>query len=239
MSTPQIIIQDFGGKLASDMDATRARLIQGGSWKQQRTILIQPAAFKLGAKPHFAQWNLLFPPNNAVVKMLALGCEVGEAYSSAIEAILQHPELSQWEYVLTIEHDNCPPQDAFLKILENMEAHPELAAIGGLYFTKGEGGVAQIWGDPRDAAINFRPQPPIPEALQECCGTGMGFTVYRLSMFKDKRLARPLFKTAKGPGGIGTQDLAFWAGARPLGYRCAIDTRVKVGHWDESTDIVW
>jgi hypothetical protein len=75
--------------------------------------------------------------------MAAIGMEVGEAFSTAIEQILAHPELGTWEYILTIEHDNMPPADGVLKLLEQMEANPKFACIGGLYFTKGHGGVAQ------------------------------------------------------------------------------------------------
>ena len=126
-----------------------------------------------------------------------------------------------------------------LKLLEAMDAHPELAAVSGLYFTKGEGGVAQIWGDPKDAIINFRPQVPIPESVQECCGTGMGFVLWRMSLFRDERIEKPWFKTEKGTGGVSTQDLAFWSKARKWGHRCAVDTRVKVGHIDPTTGFIW
>ena len=165
--------------------------------------------------------------------------EVGHAYSAALEGILAHPELKDWEFVLTIEHDNLPPQDGVIKLIEDLENHPELACVGGLYFTKGEGGCAQIWGDPGDPVVNFRPQIPKPNTIQECVGTGMGFNLFRLSMFRDARLPRPLFQTKKGIGGAATQDLAFWGEARKYGYRCAIDTAVKVGHLDVASDTVW
>ncbi len=163
--------------------------------------------------------------------MLCLGMEVGDAYSQAIEQILAHPDLSSWEYVLTVEHDNIPPSDGVLKLLETMDARPDLNCVGGLYWTKGAGGVPQIWGDVSDPVLNFRPQTPIVDTVQECCGTGMGFNLWRLSMFKDQNLPRPLFQTKAGADGVGTQDLAFWSEARKYGHRCAIDTRVKVGHW--------
>jgi hypothetical protein len=125
--------------------------------------------------------------------------EVGEAYSTAIEQILQHPELRQWEYILTLEHDNCPPSDGVLKLLERMEERPEYSCIGGLYFTKGEGGVAQIWGDVKDPVTNYRPQLPDPKGgLVECYGTGMGFNLFRFSMFNDHNLQTPLVQDAKG-----------------------------------------
>lgn len=237
---PQLVVQDFGGGNNSDLHRAKAKILQGGSWKKQRIALILPAGNSIPAKVALTHWNLIFPPNQGVVRILALGMEVGDAYSTAIEQVLAHPDLSQYEYVLTIEHDNCPPPDGVLKLLERMEAHPEFACIGGLYFTKGEGGVPQIWGDPKDPVINFRPQAPDPSGgLVECVGTGMGFNLWRMSMFKDERLRKPWFKTLAGKDGVGTQDLYFWGDARKYGYRCAIDCGVKVGHYDVNTDITW
>lgn len=236
---PQLVVQDLGGYHNSDVAKTEARLIKGGSWKHQRIIVILPASTMIPAKAALSHWNLAFPPNNGVVRILAQGMEVGDAYTSAIEQILAHPELSKWEYILTIEHDNLPPPDGVISLVQQMEAHPELSCIGGLYFTKGEGGVAQIWGDPRDPVLNFRPQLPVPEQLVECCGTGMGFNLWRLKMFKDPKLRKPWFKTIAGKEGIGTQDLYAWGDFRKHGYRCAIDCNVRVGHLDAESDIVW
>jgi len=175
--------------------------------------------------------------------MVCLGMEVGHAYSQAIEAVLAHPDLSRWEYVLTVEHDNMPQPDGVLKLVKQMEAHPEFACIGGLYWTKGEGGVPQIWGDIKDPVQNFRPQAPVPGQLVECWGTGMGFNLWRMSMFRDlqarKEMPKPLFQTKASASGVGTQDLAFWAEARKFGYRCAIDCDVLVAHYDAQQDIPW
>jgi hypothetical protein len=72
----------------------------------------------------------------------------------------------------------------------------------------------------------------------------MGFTCFRLDMFKDERLRRPWFVT-QTDGGVSTQDLYFWGDARKHGYRCAIDTSIKVGHYDMDgkrggiEDLVW
>lgn len=239
---PQLVVQDFGGAHNKDLHATRARLIKGGSWKKQRIIVVLPAGDMIPAKVALSHWNLAFPPNNGVVRILAQGMEVGDAYSTAIEQILAHPELSQWEYVFSIEHDNMGPADGVIKLIEHMENHPDFSCIGGLYFTKGEGGCAQIWGDPKDPTPNFRPQLPDPNGgLVECCGTGMGFNLFRLSMFKDSRLRKPWFKTLNGKNGegIGTQDLTFWSDARKYGYRCAIACDVRVGHYDAAADFTW
>lgn len=229
---PQLIVQDYQGQNNRDLSKTRARLVRGGSWKHQRVIVIVPSADMIAAKVYLSHWNLAFPPNNGVVRMLALGQEVGEAYSNAIEMILADPVLSKWEYVLTLESDNLVPWDGALKLIERMEEHPEFACVGGSYFTHGPGGAFQCWGDPKDPVLNFRPQlPDLNGGLVECCGTGMGFNLWRLSMFKDKKLRRPWFKT-QTKGGTATQDLFFWSDARAHGYRCAVDCSVRVGHYD-------
>jgi hypothetical protein len=215
------------------------RILQGASWKKQRIVCLIPAANKIHAKVYLSHRSLIYPPNQPVHFVLCLGMEVGDAYSQAIESVLDHPELSQWEYILTIEHDNIVPPDGLIKLIESMEAHPEYSCIGGLYWTKGEGGVPQLWGDPTDPVLNFRPQPPRVNELQEVCGTGMGFNLWRIGMFKDTNLRKPWFKTVVGADGCGTQDLYFWGDARKHGYRCAVDNRVLVGHYSEQEDIVW
>ena len=228
---------DLGRHNADPTAATR--ILEGGTWRKQRCIMLLPSAAMVPAKCALSWMNLITPPNQGFLRWLLMGDEVGVAYSSAIEQILAHPDLSQWEYILTLEHDNTIPQDGLIKLIAQMEKHPELACVGGLYWTKGEGGVPQIWGDPADPVLNFRPQPPRAGELVECCGTGMGFNLFRLSMFRDGRIAKPLFETKCGPGGVGTQDLNFWGKARAAGYRCAIDCSVLVGHHDATTGVTW
>lgn len=229
---PQIIMQDFGGAHNNDLSKTTARLMRGGSWKKQRIVCILPSADLISAKVALSHWNLAWPPNNGVLRILALGDEVGVAYSQAIESVLANPDLSQWEFLLTLESDNSPPSDGVIKLVEKMEEHKEFAWISGLYYTKGAGGCAQIWGDIRDPVVNFRPQlPDINGGLVECYGTGMGFALWRLSMFKDTRLRKPWFHT-QTKDGVSTQDLYFASDARKFGYRCAVDCSCKVGHYD-------
>lgn len=237
---PQLVSLD-AGRHNSDLEENSTRIFQGGSWKKQRIVVILPAGGMMPTKAAMAFWALAFPPNQAVYRIAALGMEVGQAYSDTIAGIISNPELGQWEYILTVEHDNIPPWNGVLGLLESMEKHPEYSCIGGLYWTKGEGGVPQIWGDPSDPILNYRPQVPRSGEIQECCGTGMGFNLWRMSMFKDERIKTPWFRTLNGSEGmgIGTQDLSFWTEARKYGYRCAIDNKVLVGHYDVGADITW
>lgn len=239
---PQILMQEFGGEHNRNIDQSSARILKGGSWKKQRVIVLLPTADMVPAKCALSWWNMAFPPNNGVYKMLCLGMEVGDAYSNAIEQILAHPDLKDWEYILTVEHDNAPPADGLIKLIEGLEAHPELSVLSGLYWTKYEGGVPQCWGDVKDSTINYRPQlPPMHDEIREYVGLGMGFCLFRLSMFKDPALRRPWFKTLNGKDGqgIGTQDLYAWNDFRKCGYRGAVHGGVKVGHYDVQNDMMW
>lgn len=225
---PQLSVYD-GGFHNADLAKSHARIYNDGSWKKQRIVVVVPGSDKITTKAYLSHRSIAFPPNQSNVWIATEDMEVGRAFSQTIENILANPELGQWEFLLTVENDNLPPADGVLKLLRQMEAHPEFACIGGLYWTKGYGGVPQIWGDPRDPVVNFRPMPPDPNGgLVECCGTGMGFNLWRLDMFRDKRLRRPWFETKDGC----TQDLYAWSDFRKHGYRCAIDCSVKVGHYD-------
>ena len=229
---PQIISRYSEGQHSADLTKTISRLTAEVGYKDLSCIMIVPCFGSIPTKAVASWMNLYSPPNAKFVRLFAVGMEVGHAFSSAIESILANPDLSKYKYILTLEHDNIPPPDGIVKLLAQMEAHPEYACIGGLYFTQGPGGCAQIWGDPKDPVLNFRPQlPDVNGGLVECCGTGMGFNIWRLDMFKDEKLRKPWFKTQTEQG-VSTQDLYFWSDARKHGYRCAIDCSIKVGHYD-------
>ncbi len=72
----------------------------------------------------------------------------------------------------------------------------------------------------------------------------MGFNLWKTEIFKDERLRKPWFVTAQDyTPGVGTraytQDLYFFEDAGKYGYKFACDTRVKVGHLDPQSDVVW
>jgi len=229
-----------------DLQVANARLSADGSWKKQRIAWIIPAGDTVPSKAYIAHRGLVFPPNQAMAPLLIENAEVGAAFDTGIQMILNHPDLSQWEYVLSVEWDNLPEPTGVMKLLKAMELNPHLDSISGLYWTKGEGGVPQIWGDINDPVENFRPQMPVPGKVVECWGLGMGFCLYRMSMFKklkERGVPLPWFKTVgihDGDVGMGTQDLFFHGRiARPNGFRCAVDCSCMVGHLDLRTGISW
>jgi len=229
----------------SDLVAASARLTEQGSWKKQRIVYIIPSGDKIMAEVYLSHRGLVFPPNQAMVPLLIKGAEVGAAFQASIDLILGNPGLREFEYVLTIEHDNiCSTGTEVLRLIASMEKHPQYAAISGLYWTKGEGGVPQIWGDIKDPLQNYRPQVPQANQVVECYGIGMGFALYRMEMFKElerRKVEKPWFKTVgahPGDVGVGTQDLYFWGNkGRPNGFRCAVDCGITIGHIDDRGQI--
>ena len=225
----------------SHMGDTVNRLTKEGCYKDQSVVMIIPALNTVATKAASSWLNLMSPPNGKMVRLFTQNLEVGSAYDTTIKQILDHPELSKFKYILTMESDNCPPPDGLMKLIAQMEAHPEFSCIGGLYFSKGEcGAPAHIWGDISDPALNFRPQVPIPNTLMECVGVSMGFHLWRLDLFKDPRIQWPLFKTCcSSTEGCYSQDLKGCTELRKIGFRCAVDTSVAVGHIDMQTGFVW
>lgn len=239
---PQIVIPDYTGQHNS-RSHTNARLTKGKTYQDLSTIIICPTRGQIPAKVVQSWMNMMRPMNQKVIgPIFAIGLEVGHAYNNMILQIINNPAFADWKYVLTIEEDNMPPPDGLLRLYEYMD---EYDVIGGLYWTKGEEGQPMIYGDPKVMPKNFIPQLPQADTLQPANGLGMGFNLWKMDIFKDKRLdVGDWFKTEQsylpGQGAKAyTQDLYFFEKAGALGYKFACDTRVKVGHYDINTDIVW
>jgi len=232
----------------ADLTAAAKRLECAGTYRDLSTVIICPTRGLIPDRVVQAWMGLIRPMNQKVVGPIFIrGMEVGDAYCQALDLIFGNPELATYKYLLTIEEDNLPPADGLMKLYESIEGQVDgrkYDAVGGLYWTKGEGGQPMIYGDPKQMPKHFMPQVPIADAVQEANGLGMGFTLFRMEIFRNERLPRPIFKTCQEiiPG-IGaklmTQDLYFYENAGRLGYRFASDNRVKVGHYDAATDIVW
>jgi hypothetical protein len=199
------------------------------------------------------------------------GHEVGQAYNAALEAIRADPNLSTWTFLCTAEFDNVVPPDGLLQLQAAMYANADkdddgrilkdsngvpkfhFLGIGGLYWTKHFNekddphawfSQPMIYGHPQEP-LNFRPQLPLVDAVQECHGIAMGWSIFNLqALLKDERLGPPWFEThaswsPMSGAKCATQDLSFCSKARQLGYRFAVNTACKVGHMDLKTGIVW
>jgi hypothetical protein len=238
---PQIVAEDFRGRHNQNLGTSRDRLIRGHTYRDLSTICIVPTRGAIPAKVVQSWMGLMAPMNQKFARLFAVGMEIGEAYSTTIDSIINDPDLSNWKFILTLEDDNMPPPDGLTRLFEGID---QFDIIGGLYWTKGEAGQPMIFGDPRTPPINFIPQLPLEDQLQPCVGLGMGFTLFKMAIFKDARVPRPFFKTIQDYSpehGIRwtTQDMHFFVNIYNLGYKVAVDTRIKIGHYDQEKDIIW
>lgn len=238
---PQIILGgDYRGEHVKNLRKTAKRVREGKLYRDLSTVMVVPTRGSIPARAVESWLNLMPPMNQPFVRMFVSGLEVGEAYNTAVETILGNPGLKDFKYMLTMEEDNLPPPDGLIRLFESID---EYAVVAGLYFTKGEAGQPMIYGDPK-GIMGFAPQVPIQGKIQECNGTGMGFTLFDMKLFKDKKIPKPWFKTVQtyspeSGAAMGTQDLYFMGNVRRAGYKIASDNRVLVGHLDTRTGIVW
>lgn len=233
MAEPQIILGYEPGEHNKTIAEARKRLKRIKPYEDQSTIILVPTRGVIPARTVECLCNLATPMNQKAMRMFVSGAEVGDAYEQAISMILDHPDLSTWKYVLTVEEDNLFAPDALLKLVETIG---DYSAIGALYWTKGEHGMPMIYGDPNVQPLNFTPQ--VPEGgVQECNGVAMGFTLFKLDDLR--KVDAPRFKTVRTANEAFTQDLYWSQKARLAGMRLAVNCDVLVGHLDPATGTVW
>jgi len=228
----------------------RVQTTHGATFKDCSTVIIIPSR---DDKFHYrvvqAWQNLIAPMNQKRAILFTIGDEVGTAYNNMIRNILADPQLSTWKYVLTLEADNLPPPDAHVRLLEAIEEF-HFDAVSGIYWTKGEINMPMAYGNPdeyrRTGVLDFKPL-DIREALNhgrvvEVNGIAMGCSLYRMDLFR--QIEAPWFVTVadvvegKGPQGF-TQDLYFCQRAKQVGKRFGVDMRVRVGHLDLASGVVY
>lgn len=229
----------------------RVKVMHGASFRSARTVVIAPTRGLIHHRTVTAWQNLLTPMNQARAFLMCAGDEVGVAYNKMIANILADPQLSTWDYVLTLEDDNLPPPDAHIRLLESIE-DTRADAVSGIYFTKGDFNAPMAYGNPldyqRSGVLDFKPFPPevVKDALQRgytmpVNGIAMGCALWKMDLFR--QVEPPWFVTVSdvidGAAQSFTQDLKFCEKAVRAGKRFAVDFRVRVGHMDVRTGEVY
>lgn len=232
--TGKIYIESYDGK--NNLPERYAAWQELGHYRDLSTVWITPTRGSMGTRVAFSWLHVMGGFNQPLCKICVEGYEVGKAYNEAVSLILSNPALSKFKFMLTVEEDNTVPPDGLLKLYESIQ---KFDVVGGLYWTKGEGGVPMIWGDPANPGT-FIPQAPKKDSLQECNGVGMGVTLFRMDIFKNPGFVQGRwFETTGEIGNVKTQDLDFCMKASKMGYKFAVDTRVKCGHYEKETGIIW
>ena len=239
---PRMIFEAIKGFHNSNLDESATRVSQSNAYRDLSTVCVIPSRGMVSVRVVMAWFNLMNPMNQKFTRVTAEGFEIGAGYSEVFEQIVNHEELRKWQYILTLEDDVAPPPDGLLKLYESITKYD---VVSGLYWTKGEGGMPMIYGDPNKAEVEFTPQIPKVDQVQPARGLGMGFNLFKMELFRDQRLQKPWFKTLQSSGKDGqgtaamTQDLFFYKQAGELGYKFACDTRVKCGHYDHESGKFW
>lgn len=182
--------------------------------------------------------GLQWPMNQRRAMIFVSGAEVGQAYDEQVAAVLSSPDFKDFKYLLTVEDDTLPPPGGVLPLLDAIERFG-FDGVGGLYFTKGDYNMPMCYGDPSEFArtgrIEFGPR-DVTEAIKtggivECNGIAMGFSLYKMSLFRE--IQPPWFVTLNKEGeGQMTQDLYFCRKAKAAGKRFATHCGVRCAHAD-------
>jgi hypothetical protein len=228
----------------------RIHVIHKSTYEDCSTVIVCPTRGAISHKIVQAWMQLISPMNQKRALMICAGAEVADAYNTMVAQVLDHPELSRWRYLMCLEDDNLVPPDAHIRLLEAMRDNPEADGVGGLYFTKGDGGLPLALGDAKrfseTGVLDFAPVNLVPavEAGQryvEVNGLPQGCTLFKMDIFR--YVPAPWFNSFSDLTPFGaasfTQDLKFADRARRLGKRFFIDLHVKVGHLDIQSGIVY
>jgi hypothetical protein len=238
--------RDYSTKeMSKALGYERVKTLAGSTYKDSSTIVIVPNRTPTFDYRIVQAWqNLMYPMNQKRAWIFCINDEVGKAYDRMVKDILSNPEFSKWKYILTLESDNLPPPDAHIRLLETIEAG-KFDAVSGIYFTRGDHNMPMAYGDPNDGVFDFKPR-DIRAALAQghvmpVNGIAMGCSLYRMDLFRE--IEAPWFETWNDvvDGGVRafTQDLWFCRNARARGKTFAVDLRVKVGHMDLGTGVVY
>lgn len=249
-ATPMLPLDEVVKQLTSPgLGFERVHTIVGSTYEDNSTVIVVPLRDRrVHWRVAWSWLNLIHPMNQPMTIFPVVSDEVGVAYTKAIQMILDHPTFSKFRYVMTMESDNIQPPDAHVRLLESIRLGFD--AVSGIYFTKGDVGMPMAYGDPdsylRTGEIDFRPRNMV-AALKHghvvpVNGIAMGCSLYRMGLFRE--IESPWFVTVSdhvpGKGAIGmTQDLFFCRRAVAAGKKFAVDARVRVGHIDVKTDIVY
>ncbi len=189
-----------------------------------KILIVIPTEKKLTAMPPVLE-KLITPSGCQIKYYNVYGLPVAEAYNNAVRVLLQDGA----DYMLTIEDDTFPPDDALSKLLSRLKTD-KLDAVGAWYPKKNrikEGVHICIGSDGKRSPLLADGK------LHEVYTLAMGCTLYKTDMFKYS--SDPWFATTENL----TQDSFFSEKARKMGYKLWCDTSIKCKHVDRETGKVF
>lgn len=151
----------------------------------------------------------------------------------AREKLISVAIQSNMDFVVMYDDDMLLPPDMVVRLLEDMEAHPEIDVLAPLAFMRSSPHYAVMYSvkegyDPIrkvDYYINQWVVNYPKDKLVECDAIGMGAVIIRMSMVK--KMKAPYFMSTSATG----EDIFFCVNAKKqANARIFMDTRIKLGH---------
>jgi len=156
----------------------------------------------------------------------------------AREKLIEVALASEMDYILMYDDDMLLPPDMAVKMIEDMENHPEIDVLAPLAFMRSAPHYAVMYTvkegyDPvrrEDYFINHWVVNYPKDKLVECDAVGFGAVIIKMSMVK--RMTKPYFMSTSPTG----EDILFCVNARKqANARIFMDTRIKLGHMGDPT----
>ncbi|MCX7928846.1 MAG: hypothetical protein N2558_04155 [Patescibacteria group bacterium] len=234
----------YQGKLNSEIEKQIHRLKKAKSSKDLSTICIIPHSGILHTRAIQNWFYLAAGMNQKFIPMLVYGKDKAEVFNRVISEIIKNPTLSNFRFILTMHENSVPPPDGLQKLYENTNKYD---VIGGLIWNAGIEKVFPLaFGCPNKIPADFIPIAVKNNKIIPCLGLSFGFTLFKTKIFKDKRIEFPWFNSENltientyNPSKSLIPNMRFFEKIKLLGYKVCCDTRVRVGNYDYTSEIVW
>lgn len=151
----------------------------------------------------------------------------------AREKLMEVALAAGMDFIVMYDDDMMLPPDMIVKMIEDMEQHPEIDILAGLAFMRSAPHYAVLYTvkeafDPvrrEEYFVNHWVVNYPKEKLVECDAVGFGAVIIRMSMVK--KMKKPYFMSTSPTG----EDILFCVNARKqANARVFMDTRIKLGH---------
>jgi len=189
-----------------------------------KVLIVVPTREKASKLPVLESLEI---PSGVQVKYYnVFGRSVHEAYNDAAMTALK----DQADFMLTIEDDTFPPNDAFIKLLNHYRSMEDSKLILGGWYPKK---TVSREGTPIILVNGKRQALAADGKMHEVYTIPMGCTLFPTSVFVATEF--PYFATTEHL----TQDSFFSQKARDAGYKLIVDTAIRCKHVDVATGEIY
>lgn len=244
MSDRDIGIDGLEGEHSANLQQEIVRLTHQGVHKDQSTFFMMTSRGHLPLPVVAGLIGLHRPRVDRFEWHLTVAPSTSDGYNTLVFDMLRSEHRFKW--VFSVEDDVIIPPNALTRLIRGAEAGYDM--VGALCWEKKDDGIPMLLGDPADPATTYQPRIPEPDRLMPVNGVHLGCTLIKADIFRDKRwgteaASLPWFYEGKPLGhpeaeeetAWTTPDLTFCHAVTRLGYKIAVDTGLRVGHFDRAS----